>query len=469
MTAALRRSVTSLQVPNYRRYFVGQVVSVSGNWMQIVAEVWLILKLTGSGTAVGLVTALQFAPILLFGAFGGMLADRVPKRTLLQLTQAAMVVPALSLFGLYVTGVVEPWMVFALVFLRGTINAVDNPTRQSFAIEMVGHDRVVNAVSLNSVIVHASRIAGPAVAGVVISIWGVGPCFVLNAASFAAMIVALRGMDPDTLDTAPVVPRERGALRAALRYVRATPALRVPLLMMALVGTLSFNFIVLLPLLARFSFDGGASSYAGLMIAMGVGSVLGALVVGTRGRISNRLLVRSCALFGALILLLAVTPTLALAAVVLVPLGAASVTFAAGVNSALQLTVSPEMRGRVMALFSMVFLGSTPIGGPLSGWLAETWSPRFALVIGGAAALVAAVAARAAFSRAHTRPTQAAISRVDGGHGSTSARTPGCADSRRARVARGRRVVPGPKRLARSLDRAVLRGRLSRKRSVARR
>ena len=372
MTAAPRRSVSSLSVPNYRRYFVGQVVSVSGNWMQIVAEVWLILKLTGSGTAVGLVAALQFAPILLFGAFGGMLADRVPKRRLLQLTQTAMAVPALSLFALYVTGAVEPWMVFALVFLRGTINSIDNPTRQSFVIEMVGADRVVNAVSLNSVIVHASRIAGPAVAGAVISVWGVGPCFILNVATFAAMIVALRAMDPSELESAPIVPRQKGALRAALRYVRATPALRVPLLMMALVGTLSFNFLVILPLLARFSFDKPASGYASLMIAMGIGSVLGALVAGARGRVSNRLLVGSSALFGALILAVAVAPTIELAALALVPLGAASVTFAAGVNSALQLAVDPEMRGRVMALYSMVFLGSTPIGGPLCGWLAET-------------------------------------------------------------------------------------------------
>ena len=400
MTAALRRSVSSLSVPNYRRYFAGQVVSVSGNWMQIVAEVWLILHLTGSGTAVGVVTALQFLPILLFGAFGGMLADRVSKRRLLATTQAAMAVPALSLFALYVTGAVEPWMVFALVFLRGTINAVDNPTRQSFVIEMVGPDRVVNAVSLNSVIVHASRIAGPAVAGVVIAIWGVGPCFAINALSFLAMIAALWSMDPRQLDSAPIVPREPGALRAALTYVRATPALRVPLLMMAVVGTLSFNFIVLIPLLARFSFDGGASSYAGLMTAMGVGSVLGALAAGARGRVSNRLLVISSAAFGACILALALAPTIEVAAVALVPLGAASVTFAAGVNSALQLAVAPEMRGRVMALYSVVFLGTTPIGGPLSGWLAEAWSPRAALVIGGAAALAAAVGARAAFARA---------------------------------------------------------------------
>jgi MFS family permease len=367
--------------------------------MQIVAEVWLILHLTGSGTAVGLVAALQFAPILLFGAFGGMLADRVPKWKLLQLTQAAMAVPALSLFALYATGAVEPWMVFVLVFLRGSINAIDNPTRQSFAIEMVGPDRVVNAVSLNSVIVHASRILGPAVAGAVISVWGVGPCFLLNVATFAAMIVALRAIDPDQLEPAPVVPREKGALRAALRYVRATPALRVPLLMMALVGALSFNFLVILPLLARFSFDKPASGYASLMIAMAIGSVLGALVTGARGKVSNRLLVLSSGVFGALILLLAVAPTIELAAIVLMPLGAASVTFAAGVNSALQLAVIPEMRGRVMALYSMVFLGSTPIGGPLAGWLSETWSPRLALLVGAGAALIAAVGARAAFAR----------------------------------------------------------------------
>jgi MFS family permease len=404
VTAVLRRSVSSLRVPNYRRYFAGQLVSVSGNWMQIVAEVWLILKLTGSGTAVGAVAALQFAPILLFGAFGGMLADRVPKRILLQITQVAMAVPALALFALYVTGAVEPWMVFALVFVRGTINAIDNPTRQSFAIEMVGPDRVVNAVSLNSVIVHASRIVGPAVAGVVISVWGVGPCFALNALSFVAMVAALRAMDPRELAEPPLAPREKGALRSALRYVRATPALRVPLLMMALVGTLSFNFIVLLPLLARFSFDSAASGYAGLVTAMGVGSVIGALVAGTRGGVSERLLTVSSAAFGALILLLALAPTIEVAAAVLVPLGAASVTFAAGVNSKLQLAVRPEMRGRVMALYSMVFLGSTPIGGPLSGWLAETWSPRLALLVGGVAALVAAVGARAAFARAAAEP-----------------------------------------------------------------
>lgn len=362
--------------------------------MQIVAEVWLILKLTGSGTAVGLVAALQFAPILLFGAFGGMLADRVPKQKLLQVTQVAMAVPALALFALYASGAVEAWMVCVLVFLRGTINAVDNPTRQSFVIEMVGPGLVVNAVSLNSVIVHAARIVGPAIAGALIAVWGVGPCFLVNALSFTGMVVALRRMEPSELATVRPVPREKGALRAALSYVRATRALRVPLLMMALVGTLSFNFIVLLPLLARFSFHGDASTYAGLMTAMGVGSVIGALVSGARGRVSPKVLTVSAAAFGLLILLLAAAPTIAVAAAVLVPLGAASVTFAAGINSALQLAVTGEMRGRVMALYSMVFIGSAPIGGPLAGWLAETWSPRIGLLMGGVAALLAALYGR---------------------------------------------------------------------------
>ncbi|MET0730978.1 MAG: MFS transporter, partial [Solirubrobacterales bacterium] len=200
MSAALRRSFSSLQIPNYRRYFAGQIVSLSGNWMQMVAEMWLILELTGSGVAVGVTSALQFLPVLLFGAWGGVLADRWPKRSLLLVTQAAMALPALALWGLTATGAIVPWMVFALVFVRGAVNSIDNPTRQSFVIEMVGADQVVNAVSLNSVIVHAARILGPASAGVLIATVGVAPCFLFNAFTFVAMIVALRAMDATRLD-----------------------------------------------------------------------------------------------------------------------------------------------------------------------------------------------------------------------------------------------------------------------------
>jgi MFS family permease len=395
LTAALRRSFDSLSVDNYRRYFTGQLISLSGNWMQTVAEVWLILELTGSGVAVGLTTALQFLPILLFGAWGGLLADRFAKRRLLITTQALMAVPALALFGLSLAGSVTPALVYALVFARGAVNAVDNPTRQSFVIEMVGTDRVVNAVSLNSVLVHSARIAGPALAGILIATIGVQPCFALNALSFGAMIAALWRMDPTQLRPAPRAPREPGAVWSALSYVRRTPELAVPLALMALVGTFGFNFQVILPLLARFTFDGVASAYAVLVCSMGVGSVAGALATGARGRTGPGLVAGSALAFGLLALLAAAMPTLALEVPVLALLGAASVTFAATINSSLQLAVSPQMRGRVMALYSIVFVGSTPIGGPLAGWLSETYDPRVALLLAASAALSAAWAARA--------------------------------------------------------------------------
>ncbi|MET0730123.1 MAG: MFS transporter, partial [Solirubrobacterales bacterium] len=292
MSAALRRSVTSLQIPNYRRYFAGQIVSLSGNWMQMVAEMWLILELTGSGVAVGVTSALQFLPILLFGAWGGVLADRWPKRNLLVVTQTAMAVPALVLWALTASGAVEPWMVFGLVFVRGAVNSVDNPTRQSFVIEMVGADRVVNAVGLNSVLIHAARILGPAGAGALILTVGVAPCFLINAATFGAMILALRAMDSQRLSqpARPESEDERG-VGAALSYVRGQPTLLIPLVMMAVVGTLAFNYQVLLPLLGRFTFDGGASAYTALAVAMAVGSVAGALATGARGRVTEGLLV----------------------------------------------------------------------------------------------------------------------------------------------------------------------------------
>jgi MFS family permease len=399
VSAAVRRSFDSLSVPNYRRYFAGQLVSLSGTWMQTVAAIWLVLTLTDSGVAVGLTTALQFLPMLLFGAWGGVLADRIPKRRLLIATQALMAIPAIGLFAVTATGVVAPWMVFLAVFAMGSVNAVDNPTRQSFVFEMVGPDRVVNAVSLNSVIVQAARIVGPAIAGLLIAGFGVVPCFALNALTFVAMIFALRGMDPRGLHTEPVSPREPGAIRAGLRYVRATPELAVPLALMALVGTLGFNFQVILPLLARFSFDGGATTYGVLVSAMAVGSIAGALVNGAHGRTGPRLIAAGALAFGVLALLSGAMPTLALEIPVLAGLGAAAVTFAATINSTLQLAVSPEMRGRVMALYSVVFLGSTPIGGPLVGWLSQTYDPRAALLLAGVTGVSAAWAAHICFTR----------------------------------------------------------------------
>ncbi len=400
MSRHVRRTFSSLSVPNYRRYFAGQVVSVSGNWMQMVAEGWLVLSLTGSGVAVGIATASQFVPLLFAGAWGGLLADRFEKRKLLMATQAAMAVPALFLLSVTATGVVTPLMIYATAFTRGAVNAIDNPARQSFVIEMVGPDRIVNAVSLNSVIIHTSRIVGPAIAGAVIAIWGVAPCFGLNALTFVAMLVALAGMAPGELRTPRLVASRPGAIREAFRYVAGTRDLLVPLLLMAIVGTLAFNFQVVLPLIARFTFGGTASTYALLLAAMAVGSVTGALVNGARGRSGPRLMTLSAGAFGVIGLLAAAAPSLGAEVALLVPLGMASVTFAASVNSHLQLSVEPDMRGRVMALYSVVFLGSTPIGAPLAGWLSETVNPRAGLVLAGVAALAAAAVATVAFDRA---------------------------------------------------------------------
>lgn len=399
MTLAARRTLDALTVPNYRRYFTGQVISITGNWMQIVAETWLVLKLTGSGVAVGLTAELQFLPILLLGALGGVFVDRYDKRRLLMRTQTLMAIPALTLWVLSASGVVQLWMVLVLVLVRGTILAIDNPARQTFVMELVGPERVVNAVSLNSVIIQTARIAGPMFAGSLIALFGVGPCFLLNSLSFGAMLLALRGMDTARLLTSERAPRRSGQVRAAIREVAARPDLRIPLLMMAVIGTLAFNFQVLLPLFAKFTWHGTATTYALLMASMGVGSLVGALLAGHRGRVTPRLLVWSAALFGAAQLAASLAPSEGTQMLMLVPLGGASVTLASGVSSSLQLAAGP-MRGRVMALYSVVFLGSAPIGAPIIGWIAESAGPRWGLIIGGVSALGTAAVAALAYRRA---------------------------------------------------------------------
>jgi MFS family permease len=417
VSVALRRSFASLSVPNYRRYFTGQVISISGNWMQIVAEMWLVVQLTGNGVSVGLTAALQFLPVLVFGVWGGVLADRMPKRRLLMFTQTAMAVPALTLWALTVGGAVEVWMVYALVLVRGAVTAIDNPARQSFVSEIVGGDRVVNAVALNSLYVHTARIVGPAAAGGVIALLGVGPCFALNALSFGAMLLALRRMDPEQLQPAPIVARARGQLRSALAHVRATPALWIPLAMMVAIGTFSYNFQVLLPLLADFTWNGTATTYALLTSAMGIGSVAGALTQSARGRVGPGLLVGAATALGTFELLAAAAPTLPLQIAALIPLGAATVTFSSGVNSSLQLSADPEMRGRVMALYAVVFIGSTPIGAPLAGWLSEVSGPRAGMLLGAVVALGAGATAAAGYARARRRAAA-------GAHGPTSRAAP---------------------------------------------
>jgi MFS family permease len=391
MSAGLRRSVASLDIPNFRRFFTGQVVSVSGTWMQTVAEAWLVLSLTASGVALGVSTALQFLPILLLGAWGGVLADRFPKRRLLLATQTMMIVPSLALFALTVSGVVTLWMVYALVLVRGLVTAIDNPTRQSFISEMVGPANVVNAVSLNSVLVQTARIAGPAAAGLVIALRGVAACFAINALSFGAMILALLRMDPALLHDAPPAARAKGQIREALTVVRGARELWIPLATMGVVSMLAYNFQTVLPLLARYTFGGTASTYAVLMGSMGAGAIVGALVNGARGKASPQLISGSSIAFGLAMGLAAAAPTLTLVMAALVLVGAASVTFTSAVNAQLQLASPPALRGRVMALFGVVFLGSTPLGAPLLGLICEHEGARAGLVVGAVAAVAAAV------------------------------------------------------------------------------
>lgn len=410
MTSAVRRTFASLYVANYRRYFAGQVVSVSGMWVQNVAVMWLMVQLTGNGVAVGLTVALQFVPLMLFGAWGGLLADRLDKRRLLIMTQVGMMVPALVLGAATFAGVVTPLLVYAMVLVRGVVLAIDNPARQSLPIELVGPDRVVNAVSLNNVMVHVSRVIGPAIAGAVIAFVGIAWCFVIDAVTFGVMMIALARLDRDQLFPAPRAERQPGALREGLRYVRRTPALFIPLGMMALIGLLSYNFQVVLPLMAHDTWQGTATTFTTLSMTMAAGSIVGALVAGYRREITPRLLVGAATLFGVFQTLAAFAPSLPLQLVPLVFLGMASVTFSAGVNSALQLQVDPVMRGRVMGLYSIVFLGSTPIGAPLVGWIAQVAGPRIGMAIGGVAALVAAAIAAAVYRR--YRPAAAVTASV---------------------------------------------------------
>jgi len=385
LTAAAKRSFASLSIFNYRLYFAGQLVSLTGNWMQIVAELWLILELTGSGTAVGIATALQFAGIMMFGILGGALADRFDKRHLLIISQVLMAAPALALFLLALSGSLQIWIVYALIAVRGLVLSVDNPARQAFVIEIVGPEHVVNAVGLNGVLVHSARIVGPAIAGGLIALWGVTPVFALNFLTFGAMIVALWRMHPADLAPRPL-QRESYKIGEALRYVAATPQLRVPLILMAVLGTLGFNFPVIMPLLARFSFGGEVSAYSLLMVAMGVGAIAGALITSSRREVGPGLVSAGAIGFAVAGLLATFAPTLPLEMAALVLLGAASVIFAASINAGLQLAAEPAMRGRVMALYSVVFIGSTPIGGPIAGWLGETISPRASLLLGAVAA-----------------------------------------------------------------------------------
>ena len=383
-----RLTFAALAVHNYRRYVAGQSISLIGTWMQMTAQAWLVLTLTHSSTALGLIVALQTLPVLLLGPYGGVIADRVDKRRLMIALQTAMGVQAAVLGTLVVTGAVRYWEIGILAALLGLNSAFESPARQSFMLELVGPEHLRNAVSLNSVLVNVARVVGPAVAGVLIATAGEGICFLINAASFVAVVVSMLGMDRSALRPARPAPRRAGQLREGLRYVGRTPALRVPLVMMAVAGVFAYEFQVSLPVLAQRALHVGAPGYGLMTAAMGVGAVAGGLVVAARGQTGVRTLVGSVACFGVLLLLASAAPNLGLELIALAAAGGASIWFMSTANATLQLASDPAMRGRVMSLWFVAFQGSTPIGAPIIGWVIAALGARAGLGVGAVSCLV---------------------------------------------------------------------------------
>ena len=391
MEAAVRRTFASFKVRNFRLYYLGQGISLCGTWMQTIALSWLVLQLTHSGTQLGLVIACQFLPILLFGVWGGVIADRFHKRSILYITQSILGVLALILGLLVVTHMIHLWMVYLLAALLGSTMVVDTPTRQTFVMEMVGAGNLKNAVTLNSTLVNVARVVGPSIAGLLIATLGVGQCFLLNAASYVAVLIALHVMHANELHAAPPVPKEPGQVKAGLRYVLSEPRLRATLLMMFIVGTFAYEFPVILPLFATKTLHGQAATYSAMTAAMGLGAVIGGLYTAGRSIVQQRELIIVALLFGLSLLLTAAAPNRLSAYIILMLAGGLSVLFIAMGNSTLQLTSAAHMRGRVMALWSIAFLGTTPIGGPIIGSISDHSNPRVGLAVGGFSTFLAAI------------------------------------------------------------------------------
>jgi MFS family permease len=393
------RTFSSLHQRNFRLYFIGQIVSASGTWVNFTATAWLVLRLSDSGVALGLNSALLFAPVLVLGAWGGVLADRKDRRKILMTTQSAFAVVSLTLFGLVAAGAIHLWMVYALSLLNGIITAFDNPTRQSFYAEMVGEDAVTNAVSLNSAAFTGARIIGPSIAGALL--WALDPrvsagialCFLVDGVSYLAVIAALTKMDVGQMRRLRRAPRRPGQMKEGLQYIWRTDELRRPLMVMSVVFAMSFNFAVLLPLLARRTFHGGAGTFAALSALAGLGSLLGAITLAYRAARPTmaRLGIFAIAC-GVGLAAIGAAPTLPLALAVMVFLGFSVMAFLITANTILQVNARPEMRGRVMALYVMVFLGSTPIGSPIAGWIGQHLGVSEGFYVAAAFALVMGVA-----------------------------------------------------------------------------
>lgn len=390
----------ALAVRNFRLYFVAQAVSVSGNWMQTVAMAALVLKLTGSGTQLGLVTGAQFLPVFVLGPYGGVVATRVDKRRLIRITQALFLADSLLLGVLTMAGHIPVPAVYVLAACAGVLTALDNPARQAIVYELVGPDVIANAVTLNFITMNAARIVGPALTGLLVSTIGIGPCFVLNAATFLAPIVAFALMRESELRE-PVRVSERATLREGFAYVWRDRSLRTALAVMALLGALTYEFQVTLPLLGERTFGGDASTYSWLFAAMGVGGVVIGLASAGKVRPSAESFAVAALALGALCLAVAAAPDLAVALVLMPLVGGASLRFLSMSNATLQLSVDPEMRARVLAMYTVAFVGTTPLGAPVVGAVGQALGARSAMAASGFAALAGGVLAlrRVAFER----------------------------------------------------------------------
>ena len=412
---ARAQTFSSLAVRNYRLFFTGQLISVTGTWMQTVAQSFLVLQLTHSGSALGLTTAARFAPMFLLSPWGGLIADRLDKRRLLYATQGLSALLALAFGVLVGTDLIRMWSVYLLATLLGLVNVFDNPARQAMISELVPREQLSNAVTLNSVTVNMARIFGAAIGGVVADLVGLALGFDLNALSFLGVLVVLAMMRPSEM--APSAPqlREPGQIRAGLRYAAATPGLLVPLIMIAIVGALAWEFQVSLPLMAQRTFHGDAGTYGSMTAFMGVGAVVGGLFTASRRNPDARGLSVAAVGWGVAITAAALAPTLPLEYAVLLFVGYGSISFNAVAKTTLQLTAAPVMRGRIMALWALAWQGSTLVGGPIIGWISEEFGPRWSLLAGGLPTIAIGLLTLPVLSRV-TRLARAA----DGGTGGSA-------------------------------------------------
>jgi len=408
--SARSRVIASLRHRNYRLFFFGQLVSVIGTWMQTIAQSFLVLDLTHSGTQLGLTIAARFLPILIFGQAGGLFADRRDKRTILLVTQTSAGLLAVVFAALTATHDIRLWTVYLLALALGFVNVFDNPARQAFITEMVPPDDLANAVTLNSVAMNLARVFGAALGGVLVAEIGLALCFAFNAVSFGAVLLSLLAMRAAELYPARRASKKPGQIRAGLRYVRSTPGLLIPLVMIAVVGTLAWEFQVSLPLMATKVLGGGAAAYGVMASTMGVGAVVGGLVSAARARPSGRALCLAAIGWGIAILVAAAAPSMPFELAALLFVGYGSITFNSMAKTVLQLAATPEMRGRVMALWGLAWLGSTPIGGPIVGWVGQTAGARWSLVVGGLPTVVCGLLALPALIRIDR---QLAVDRLD--------------------------------------------------------